>query len=142
MTLLWKTKEKWRTPLKNVSSSLQSNIKSNLKRRGMSTLRRCLKMLLSSKNCKLRRKKMPENSKKLSMRLLMNTIRMLTKLWNNIESWWKVKLLRLSNLEEKLRNFNKITKKSSSKLMMMLIMKLKILKRRMPTIRVKFKIWV
>lgn len=96
-------------------------------------------MQQSFKNCKLRRKKITENSRKLLIILLWNITRISIKLWSNIEYWWRVKLLKLSNSEEKLRGCKRTIEKSSNRLKMTLYLKSKTLMTRINKIRLRFK---
>jgi hypothetical protein len=77
MTHSMRTRGKWRMLLKKELSNWLSNIRLSWKRRGMSTPRRCLKMQLHSKSCKLRRKKTIASLRRLCLTLGMNTTRTL-----------------------------------------------------------------
>lgn len=64
-TLLMKTRELWSKHMKRTSEPFKRLSKSNLKSLETNTLKRCLKMPPNSKSCKQKRKKKPDNSKKL-----------------------------------------------------------------------------
>ena len=132
MILLMKTKETWRMHLKKELEVLLNLIKMSSKNTEISILRRCLRMQLSSKNCRPKRTKKKETSKKQSKKLLKLITRRSIKSWTSIELWWKAKSLKLNNFKKKLKDTLKITPKFWNKSMKMPKMKNKILKPTMP----------
>jgi hypothetical protein len=84
MILLMKIKEIWKMHLKRELEILLILIKMSLKNIEINIHRRCWKMQLSSKNCKPRKTKKKEISKKLSKKSLRHITKLLTKSWTNI----------------------------------------------------------
>jgi len=69
-------------------------------------------MLPNSKSFKLRKMKKPETSRRPLLKLLKLITRLLTRLWTSIDPSWKVKLPRLNSSKRKLRDKERIIKKS------------------------------
>jgi len=108
----------------------------------MSTHKECLKTLLGSRSCRLKRMKSAEHSRMLLSKLKKNTQLLWLSMKRSIASRSKSKIHRLLNYNVKSRARRKKTRKLFLRSKLMLSTKLMISKRRMSKIRTRFKIWV
>jgi len=108
----------------------------------MNTHKECLRMLLDSKSCRLKKMKSEELFRMLLSKLKKNMLSWWPSMKRSIVSRLKLKILKLFNYNVKSRAKRKKTRKLFLKLKQMLSTKSMISRRRMSKIRIRFKIWV